>query len=311
MHDVRRALVPSALVLGMALTATGPARALSCEEREVQAPLPNAVDVPTNTRIWCSTLPWIESPQIVLEDASGGAIDGTASVLGTPGDYDLLVFQPGNELAPNTEYTVTCPIPKDIPGAYSFSTGAGPRHAPPRLPDVSNVRIMARENPEDGPTFGASFRDALEPGSLAVFDVGGAAALDSGGPAGALSDLRFVRTIAVDAWVGHGPCGGNWPGATFGASTTVRLGAFDLTGAFSGWSDTVTISLPAEREADSETEGTEPPAPDEASATPPSERSGARDLGCNLRPPSGPPLRAAALLSLALGVALRARRRPR
>lgn len=49
-------------------------------------------------------------------------------------------------------------------------------------------------------------------------------------------------------WVGTGGCLYSWPGAELGASTRFRLGAFDLTGAFSGWSESIDLTIPDQYE---------------------------------------------------------------
>ena len=185
--------------------------------------------------------------------------------------------------------------------AFSFTTGAEPRLTPPRVPDLSRVEVGAAEG-YWGTNYQATFRGAIEGGSLIVLDLGGGAALDPDAPAGATSSFAATAPDDTDAWVGVGPCGGNWPGASLGASTSVALGAFDLTGAFSGWSDTVTVTLPDQAE----------PLPEEerpfSSTTP---YRGAGHSSCNLRPAPSSAFGAAALLSLALVGVARARRKRR
>jgi hypothetical protein len=57
--------------------------------------------------------------------------------------------------------------------------------------------------------------------------------------------LRAASSAERSIYVGSSICENNWPEATLGASTTVALGAFDVTGAFSGWSDTVAVTIPS------------------------------------------------------------------
>jgi hypothetical protein len=80
------------------------------------------------------------------------------------------------------------------------------------------------------------------PDSIIVLDLAGSSTLDAAGPSGDVADatLSFTEEFLVGSY----PCGGNWPEAGLGASTTVALGAFNLAGEFSGWSDTLPITLP-------------------------------------------------------------------
>jgi hypothetical protein len=305
MLQVQHAVVLGA-VMALALTSAVRASALSCEPPGLRVPERGAVEVPTNTRVWCSVAPGTgNSTRVVLRDSSGQRVDGSTTTITTP-RFDLLVFHPTVNLHPSSDYESNCvprsaaatPLDAGFLGSTfsGFTTAAGPRFAPPPVPDVSRVEVAAAVG-YWGLTYGASFRDALETGSISVLDLGGGAALDPDGPQGVASSVELA--FYSDAWVGAGTCHANWPGASLGASTSIALGSFDVTGAFSGWSDTVTVTLPSEAE----------PLPEErqsSSGTTP--YRGAGHSGCNLRPAPSSARGAAALLALVLAGAARARR---
>ena len=301
-HSVRS----SALALALVLAGAGRAHALSCEPPGLRAPERDAVEVPTNTRVWCSVARGTgRSSRVVLRDSSGQLLDGTTSTITTP-YFDLLVFRPAAELAPNSAYESNCvprgTAPEQLDAGFlnvsflGFTTAAGPRLTPPPVPDLARVEVAAAEG-DWGPTYGATFREALEPGSIAVLDLGGDAALDPDAPSGSVSAVE--PAYYADGWVGSGICRANWPGAGLGASTRVALGAFDLTGGFSGWSDTVTVTLPTVAEPLAEE-------PRTVSGTTP--YRGAGHSSCDLRPAPSSGLGAAALLALALAGVARAQR---
>jgi hypothetical protein len=216
------------------------ARAMSCEDVGVTAPFRQRLDVPTNTRIWCTEeLQWpIES--IVLTDAQGSIVSGTQAQLSLP-DVTVLVFRPDVELDPGSTYTYKCPL-RDA-SEFTFTTGAGPRIGAPPMPDPSRWEAHA-SNRDMRDSYLVSFDSGAQPDSIVVFDIGGAASMDADGPSGVLSDLTEAL-YRVNVHMGSSVCQTNWPEATLGASTTVALGAFDMTGAFSGWSDAVTVTIPS------------------------------------------------------------------
>jgi len=217
------------------------ASALSCALPGVTAPFQRTADVPTNTRIWCTEERQRPIETIVLTDAQGSVVSGTQSTLFLP-DETVVVFRPDVELDPESTYTYQCPLVEVSP--FTFTTGTGPRMAPPRVPDSSRWTAQAFHRDDAGDNYLVSFDDVAEAGSIVVIDIGGAAAMDAEGPSGVLSDVTDAL-YGTGVYVGSGACQNNWPEATLGASTTVALGAFDVTGAFSGWSDTVTVTLPS------------------------------------------------------------------
>jgi hypothetical protein len=157
------------------------------------------------------------------------------------------------------------PTPDAVQGqlpTHVFTTGPGSRQTRPAVPSVAQVNVGA-EDGGWGPHHYANFPGAAEPQTITVIDLGGATTLNPDAPSGSVADATF-RVDRSDIYLGSGLCTSSWSGAQLGSSTTVALGAFDMTGAFSGWSDTVTVTIPSEYakvpdegEADGDT--TDPP----------------------------------------------------
>jgi hypothetical protein len=253
--------VPLTCLLGaLVTTATTPVHALSCAPPDLVAPSPDSVHVPTNTLVWCSRDPARPSAPILLRDSLGEIVSGTQTQMALP-TLELLVYRPDVDLAPNSQYTVECPIRwEGQPLTHVFTTGPGSRLTPPAVPSIANVIVAAQKDTGWGPAYHARFLQAVEPRTIVVIDLGRSATLNPDTPSGFVSDADLSYGND-EVYVGRGPCGGNWDGANLGASTTVAIGAFDLTGAFSGWSDTVTVTIPSEfSKADLEGEtSSEPP----------------------------------------------------
>lgn len=224
----------------LVLAAAAPARALSCPPPGLYAPAVGAVGVPTNTRIWCSVDVADEVASVRLYDADGAALSGTQTRLSAL-QFDLLVFTPDAELAPRSEHRAECP--GSGRRSLEFSTGDGPQMRRPPVPIVSEWETHVDAGSGWGPSYFADFPQPSPSSTLILVDVGGGAALEPRSLQGAVADVRSLeREASVE--IGYGPCGGNWAEAGLGATTSVALAALDLTGAFSGWSDTITFTLP-------------------------------------------------------------------
>ena len=243
MHTKPGLLIACALA-GLVISGTGRARALSCALPELWAPAPDAADVPINTLVWCSGNRDGAASQVVVTGADGETVSGTQTRMSSPA-YELLVFRPDSDLAPNSEYDVVCPRVYDSERAFSFTTGASSRSTPPAVPDIATKELIATLGDGWGASYHVLFRQVAQPGDIIVLDLGGTSTLAPQGPTGYVADSQVMGSYAQDFWLGTGPCGGNWPGAALGASTTIALGAFALTGEFSGWSDTIRVTLPA------------------------------------------------------------------
>lgn len=225
-------------VAGMLSAVTAPAHALSCGEPGVHAPAYGASEVPTNTLVWCSRSDPNDVSAVRVLDPAGLPVSGTSTLLSAR-HFRLTVFRPDAELEPHTQYRVDCQ-PDAAPRA--FTTGAGPRSQAPAAPALGNMTVYAVDDPW-GPSLGVGLREVSPSGTIVLLDLQGAAELDAAGLSGTISDAKLMG--APDVYlVGRGGCTRSWPGAELGAATRFRLAAFDLTGAFSGWTDWQTVTLP-------------------------------------------------------------------
>ena len=124
----------------------------------------------------------------------------------------------------------------------SFETGEASDLAPPPLPievdrTSTSWNICGDLCPQGK---GSQVEVHLSGEGLIVVDLGGSQALDIDGLSG------FVSTAATDGELvlgGGGGCGGPWPAAR-GETLTIRYGAFDLAGNFSGWTEEDTVTMP-------------------------------------------------------------------
>jgi hypothetical protein len=228
-------------------TVSPAASALSCQERGVRAPALDATAVPTNTRIWCPTYYDVAQTDVELVDPQGQQVSGTQTLLSFGGNL-MAVFRPDAELAPQTQYQVICPQFRDW--THSFTTGSGPSQAPPELPSLQQISVRAI--PDDGWGAGlfARFSAVSPANTIVVLDLNGGAQLDASAPSGRLTDAQLMQSADSVLSVGKAPCLSNWPQAALGASAQIRLGAFDLTGAFSGWTESITATLPEKFEGE-------------------------------------------------------------
>jgi hypothetical protein len=238
--------------------------------------------VPTNTLAWCHLSSTAEPLDVGITDASGAVVSGTQTELGAVG-YQVVVFHPSAELAPNTPYRVTCRRAGRNGSVYDFTTGDGARQEQPAISSLVEAKVFASDDELD-PSVGASFDVVSDLGGLLVFDIGGAERLDGAAASGRVAAVSAVNEGPNEVTLSSGYCGGNWPAAKLGETITVRAGAFAWTGGFSGWTESVTVTLPEHYERE-------------------------ESSGCQLRPPlsKGGSLATAGLV--ALFAFARARRR--
>lgn len=210
-----------------------PALALSCAPASVVAPAPDASNVPTNTRIWCGNE--LGGNPLSLSDPEGEAVSGTSSLITTV-EFELGVFEPDEELRPNTTYSVECGY-----SSHSFTTGSARLDSAPPVPDPTNWSAHAYEDSTWGDTFYITFEGASAKGTLVVVDLEGSANLNPDAPSGSVTQAVLPPEFIA---LGRGPCVGGWEGAGLRAKADVALGAFDVAGNFSGWSEPVEVAFP-------------------------------------------------------------------
>ena len=239
--------LPTAALLGLAsvLFAAPAAHACSCAIgfTEFVAPAQGASGVPSNTRIWVGVANLADALDpasgITLLDSDGEAVGVTHSEI--TADLDVLaVYTPDAPLAVGP-YTVL-----DTAGSVitSFTVGADSDDEAPASP-----LEIGREASSDArgpfPTSSCGYADMVTievetDGLFVLANVEGADSLDVDAVAGSASQVAFDGTLRI----GKAGCTFSWADAEPSATTTVRLGTFDLAGNFSGWTEPDAVTLP-------------------------------------------------------------------
>lgn len=271
-----------AAVGGALQLASEAAFALSCGGHTLPLPLPadGATDVPTNTLVWTQRgVGDMAPPRLVGPDGLVPTTERFMRVATPFYNVELLsVLVPEAELEPDTRYT----IERDQE-SYSgvletrrsrFTTGEGPAASVPSPPEVLAVEATA-DYRWDG-TVGRWVELEFAPPSGILFgdiegrlgEVTGVAdlLLDAGagfepGLLDADTPALFWPTLSPSIAAGHHDCG-SWPAPGVDAYAA-RFGVLDVTGRFSGWTETTELrllpieeaqALAAERQAEREAE---------------------------------------------------------
>jgi hypothetical protein len=243
-----RSWSPLACVIASLIAVAPPAHAVvDCADPGLSAPWNGETDLPTNTLIRC-TPPPSDSSGVQLMDAQGAPVSGTQSQI-MASEYELLVFRPDVELASHAQYRFRCSDAAVDPSPLalsSFTTGEGPRHDIPALPDTAVTSTSVTRDVEGlGPAYYVTFSGASPAGTILVIDRDGTAALDASQPSGTITDSAYTPYLqTTPIGIGRGPCSTTWSEAGPGASALVRVGAFDVTGAFSGWTEPTRVTIP-------------------------------------------------------------------
>lgn len=213
------------------------ARACSCGiGLDLLWPAMGTQGVPTNTRLWVSEIAsnGRELRLRVVDDVE--ELLYSTSVIRTA-EGSLEVFRPYSPLAPNTRYELVGCYDDDCEVITRFTTGDGPDLDPPPLPV---------ETSRDG---GADRRGRTSCGESAwarvEFTAEGLVVMQL--DEGTLDpELLFgetsIATLEDAVTVGRGACYVGWPDWNHDAAT-LRYGAFDLAGNFSGWTEPDTLTL--------------------------------------------------------------------
>lgn len=235
---------PAVAIVAVLAFAPADAEACSCGWSPLTLPQDGTTGVPIDARVWLGTVE--DGMPLQLERADGTVVETTRTVL-RDGRLNVVVLTPTAPLAPDTEFVARNPIV-----TWRFSTGSGASSEPPSIPRVSGRRGVASEGGFLGhgasscdPVYGT--RLSLVPDEsrlLTVVAWDGATLQDfAGGPGGSVGLVH-----ARQEWTGddlpliNGACEFGWPGAVRGSVGVVRIGAFDLGGRFSGWSEPLEIA---------------------------------------------------------------------
>ncbi|MEO8184142.1 MAG: hypothetical protein ABI895_35430 [Deltaproteobacteria bacterium] len=296
---------------------TKPASALSCATNFVQAPANGATDVPTNARLWG----YGGKPTRLLGPSGPVPLDRRFLPIVSSDGPRLPMLVPERELGPHASYTIEVDHGGDFPVERTgFVTASGPAEQSPPPLELLSSEAVANES-----IYGIERYRALEfsHGPILVGDVDAVL-----GPLSSIAELEqrvppngpveIDRSARLLWWarqgtrldVGIGPCLA-WPDQS-ADQASVRFGAFDLAGNFSGWLELPALELPtlADAQAAGAAQRTQAAAENEARLRS-AYGTGNDASGCLLAPraPQRSPARAAMALALGLA-ALTLRRRP-
>ena len=207
---------------------------------EVVLPSPEATGIALDARVW------------VTEPVEGRPLD-TLRLVRTDDDTEIAVelqtlqteqhtvigsFRPLDGLEPMTSYAL---LAQDGEVVTSFVTGDVTHDAPPAVPEVVSFEAHSEVSHEWGyeEWFLVDF-DLQHDGVLVVMDREKTATM-GGQPSGKITDLSASTSLML----GRGGCVRNYDGADENVETSVRFGAFDLAGNFSGWSEPMSVTFDA------------------------------------------------------------------
>ncbi len=222
------------------LVALAPAAARACSCAfgiDLRWPEDGEIDVPINARVWVSDA-FEELDDVQLRVA--GETDAVAMTKATIATSfgDVAVLTPTSPLAPGTAYEVVACNTLDCDHTITrFTTGADADEVAPAVPE---------ETDRDGGAGGGAFDSCgkrrwvdveLDAEGLVVMEVGA----ESFDPAALVGPVTFIG-LEHDIKVGRGGCLNGWPGDA-GRDSTVRYGAFDVAGNFSGWTEVDSLRI--------------------------------------------------------------------
>jgi hypothetical protein len=234
------------VVVASSLIAADDAHACSCAEPGIEGPLPlpGALDVPRNTRIF---LPYggsiLPSPVLVDDD---GAETALVQTVVDAGDASIIVLTPFALLEAERSYTVRT-TDSEREWAY-FTTGLMVDDDPPPIPDVRvestwSTKVVSSSTCGPGDDHGVSFSiDPIGEAVVVLVQTGGLPSeFDDNELEGKVRRV-FPRTSTVN--MGRGTCVAGWPEAKGSESESFVFAFIDEAGHFSGWSEPVEVTLP-------------------------------------------------------------------
>ncbi len=239
-------LTGMALALGAAFPRAAEACSCAFDETQMLAPADGETDAPTNARVWVGAgLFWgsrgSSAERVSLLDGAGAPVDAVATEMA--GYIDLVVvLTPAAPLISGETYSIQVDEDEVL---GTFTVGGDSDTDAPAIPaELDRESSSSARHPNMmsscGPTDVVSLE--LEPtGLIYVANIEGVDGLDPDGLTGEASELSATPEL----YIGSAGCTWSWPDAEPHASTTVRWGAFDIAGNFSGWSEPSDVTIPA------------------------------------------------------------------
>ncbi len=243
-------LLATLALAALALAVPRAAEACSCSLPIADAsllPADGAVDVPLDVHFYlgehlgaCGEEVCDEPRRTLALFGPDGRVPLVRSQLGLlrPEGAALEVFRPEAHLAPRTTYRL------ESPDGPSFTTGDGLAPAverPPRIVRRIPFLVSSDEGGTCGPEAGVELELELAPGTAVVVADRGHSRRWVDGPGGFFDDVTTEAKVTL----GYHLCLESWPQAREGACTELRLGAYDLAGHFSGWTDRTEVCVTA------------------------------------------------------------------
>jgi hypothetical protein len=236
-----RPLLAAALAAAALLARSTEARACSCIPprtfTSMLAPFDGQTGVPVNTKLWVG-VGHVRSDEfpprpdgLRLMGQGEAPVEFTLGELAS--DFDLVfVLTPAAPLERGARYEL---FDGDL-RLSSFLVDTPADTTPPAIPRVVDVDSHRSTDwlwdDSCGPSAFVSF--SLEhDGVVMVGDRERTSSLEPGGPSGEVTHLTEGPVMSF----GRMACSTNWEEAAYGATTTVRFGAFDLAGNFSGFGE--------------------------------------------------------------------------
>ena len=244
MTRTHRALFTIA-VMAAGLTLAAPAYACSCasEDTQILAPANGEAGVPRNTRVWVGSGVSGSGGASGLEllDSLGDPVPATVTEVWGNNDR-ISVLAPDDLLVAGETYTLEL---DEFEIVGEFTVGDDTDDVPPEVPleldreSSASSRTPGMES-SCGPTDMVTL--VVDPtGHVLVAEVEGWDGLDVEAIDGGASEVSLDGVLEI----GSAGCVWSWPDAEPNASTTVRWGAYDIAGNFSGWSPEESISIPS------------------------------------------------------------------
>ncbi len=235
-----------AAVCGIAVGA--PALACSCafEETQLLAPADGEADAPLNARVWVGGGMYNGEAgdaaiRLVLLDQAGDPVAATVTEL-SGNNERIAVITPDELLVAGGTYTIEL---DEYEVLGTFTVGDTQDQDAPALPTEADRESSASARiPNQTSSCGPTDMVTLTldgDGLVYVAEIDGWDSLDADAIDGEASEVSLDGVLQI----GSAGCVWSWPDAEPRASTTVRWGAYDIAGNFSGWTTDEEISIPS------------------------------------------------------------------
>jgi hypothetical protein len=200
-------------------------------------PAPGETAVPINARVFVERLSWAARPAPVLKAADGTIVPVAEGALTFPAG-SITVLSPNQLLEANATYKVVAGTEE----LGTFTTGTTSLTTTPATPRVVDTEqrsgTVAGGSPFGSTQYYSTYVTVEAAAPVIVVDIDTKATLDSAQVSGGVSHATDERQL--DFQDDDSSCSINLGGP----SASVRFGAFDVAGNFSGWSEPQEVTLP-------------------------------------------------------------------